>query len=217
MSEEGTSPPRRLLALLAVAVLVLAALAYWAFSQRASSSDADGPASGSPTPSAAAQSGAARPAPSPTGSASTQTPAPSGTDAPGPLAAQDAEEVAEHALGAVGAALVDPAEATDMTQVLTGAALEAFENQRQEWESQEWTQSGAPSLEDPEILDSDPDGTWVRMQVCVDSSRVSVLDDTGTDMRSPDAPQRTLNVLRLALENGTWKLAEQEFADPPGC
>lgn len=119
MSEEGTSP-RRLLALLAVAVLVLAALAYWAFSQRAPSSDADGPASGSPTPSAAAQSGAAQPAPSPTGSASTQTPAPSGTDAPGPLAAQDAEEVAEHALGAVGAALVDPAEATDMTQVLTG-------------------------------------------------------------------------------------------------
>jgi len=217
MSKEGMSPSRRLLALLAVAVLVLAALAYWVVSQRASSSGADGPASGSPSPSAAAQSGAAQPAPSPTGPASTPTPAPSGTDTPGPLAAQDAQEVAEHALEAVGAALVAPADAPDMTKVLTGAALEAFENQRQEWESQEWTQSGAPSLEDPEILDSDPDGTWVRMQVCVDSSRVSVFDDTGTDMRSPDAPQRTLNVLRLALEDGTWKLEEQVFADPPDC
>lgn len=214
MSTEGTSLSRRMLALLAATVLVLAGLLYWVVSQRSPSSDADVPPSGTPSASAPARTRAAT-TPSPTGS--TPAPAPGGTVAPGPLDAQDAEEVAEHALGVIGDALTSPADAEDMTGVLTGAALEAFENQRQEWEAQAWTQSGTPSLEDPQILDSDPAGTWVRMQVCVDSSQVTVRDDTGTDMRNPAAPQRSLNVLRLALEDGTWKLEEQVFADPPDC
>lgn len=222
MSEEPRRHTRRIVAALAVVALILIALTYWAVSQRSPSSGAD-PAASAPAPAPASASPTTSTTPSPDASSpaagGTGTPGDpqSGADASSPLDAQDAATVTSGALDSLSDALVAPADGADLTDVLTGAALATFENQRQEWESQGWTQSGTPVLEDPRILESDPDGNWVRLQVCVDSSQVSVRDDAGTEMRPADAPQRTLNIFRLALVEGKWLLEDQTFADPPEC
>ena len=204
---------RAAVALVLLLVVVLAGLALWAASRHAGSG-ARPSSSGTPV--------ALTPTPSPTDPAPSDSPsAPQSgatTTASGAvLSDQEATEVVAEAMGAVSDALRTPAQVGDLSSRLSGAALEAFENQRQEWEAQGWTQSGAPTLEGLRLVEEDPSGTRVRVEVCVDSSGVSVHDDTGAQIRPPSDPQRSLNVLLLVDEGGTWKLAEQTFADPPQC
>lgn len=141
---------------------------------------------------------------------------PPATATPGALDEAQTEALAEDLLVAVSAALSAP-ETADVSNALTGAALEEFENQRQEWETNEWHQENAATVDGVEVLSTSSDGTSVTAQMCVDSSQLRVVDSAGTDVRSSDAPQRSAMVLTFVLVDGRWLLSEQTFAEDPSC
>lgn len=141
---------------------------------------------------------------------------PAATASPGALDEAQVETLTEDLLVAVSAALAAP-ETADASQALTGAALEEFENQRQEWEANGWYQENAATVDDVAILSTAPDGSSLTAQMCVDSSDLRVMDETGAEVRSSEAPQRSAMVFTFVLVEGRWLLSEQAFAEDPEC
>lgn len=186
---------RPLLALAIVCVGVILILVVW---RQAASGPRAGSASGSPTASVPAW-----------------TPPPA-TATPGPLDATQVESVTEDMLEALSVALADP-EHADLSAVMTGSALEAFENQREEWANEQWHQENAATVDGGEVMSTADDGTSVTAQMCIDSSAVRILDDAGTDLNPADAPQRSAMILTYVLIDGRWLLSEQGFAEDPNC
>lgn len=157
--------------------------------------------------------------PAATGASATPSAPPPPSPAPLPAGALDAaqvESLAEHVLAGQAQALADPVTAEAST-LLTGAALEEFRNQREEWESGQWHQEGAATVDGVEVLEASADSGSLTAQMCVDSTTVRVLDENGADVRPADSPQRTLTVMTFAFVDGHWKLASQSFAAEPDC
>lgn len=141
---------------------------------------------------------------------------PAATASPGALDEAQVETLTEDLLVAVSAALAAP-ETGDASQALTGAALEEFENQRQEWEANGWYQENAATVDGVEILSTSPSGSSLTAQMCVDSSDLRVMDEAGAEVRSTESPQRSAMVLTFVLVEGRWLLSEQVFAEDPEC
>lgn len=128
------------------------------------------------------------------------------------------EELVEKTLETSWSSFKDPEAALDMSALLTGVALEDFENQREEWAVTQLHQVGDAEIVSTEIEATD-DPAAVVARVCVDSSAVDVEDQNGTVVNA-DIPRDELRSLMLTtfrLEDGTWKLAEQSFPDDPRC
>lgn len=127
-------------------------------------------------------------------------------------------ELVEKTLQTSWSSLEDPEAALDMSALLTGVALEDFENQRQEWAVTKLHQVGKAKIVSTVIEPTD-DPTAVVARVCVDSSAVEVRDENDAVVNSdiPRDEQRSLMLTTFRLEDGTWKLAERSFPDDPHC
>ena len=214
MSDQQQSSKRRWgLIVAAVLAVLLFGIVLWL-----ALNDADNEQSGS-QPGLVMSGQASAPPSSMTPSASAHPSANAPTPSPTDAASQDveAQEVATHALDAVAQAMASPQTTPDLSGVLTGAYLEAFNIQREEWENNQWTQSGSPTISNVKVLENTDNGTRLVTQMCVDSSTVKVLDENGVDVRSTTDAQRTLNIFTFVLENGTWRLSDQSFPEDPNC
>ncbi|MDC4233603.1 hypothetical protein M3T53_07790 [Actinomyces sp. B33] len=205
-----SSPSRRSLLLLVLVALVVVALlvGWWAWvlsrpagvDDAASGSGVSDPESGIPETTAPESAGPAN-----TG------------DVSGPLSQEQAAEQVGWALATVSEGLADPASgrATDLSGILTGFSLEEYAAQAEEFDDTGLHQEGAPSIEDPVLVEASDDGTRITLQACVDSSGVTIVNEAGT--RLERTSDRALSLFFLVLEDGAWKIEKQGFAEDPTC
>lgn len=126
----------------------------------------------------------------------------------------DATDAAHEAVAQVAQALADPAQAQKAMGSLTGALREETLNRAQEMTAEGWHVEGVPSVQDAKIVQESAD--QVRLQACVDSSAVTVLDDAGNEVGAT-SPSRTLTLFTLVRSHGEWFVSEQAFAEDPHC
>lgn len=108
--------------------------------------------------------------------------------------------------------------ATELGEVAVGAMLSELEATLAEFEDMGWTQVGTPSVTSVELLSGgQPGDTEATVAVCIDSSNVRVADQSGNDMRNPDAPSRSLHIYVLVWLEGRWLASEHTFPDDPTC
>ncbi|MDO4244207.1 MAG: hypothetical protein Q4C85_10725 [Actinomyces sp.] len=191
---------RRLLVVVLVCACLLAGVLWYLNASRDSGGGAA--ATSTPTATGASATPSAPPPPSP-------VPLPAGA-----LDATQAEALAEQVLAGQAQALADPVTA-DASTLLTDAALEEFRNQREEWESEQWHQEGAATVDGVEVLEASADS--LTAQMCIDSSAVQVLDENGAQVRPADSPQRTRTIMTFVFVDGHWRLSGQSFAVEPDC
>jgi len=153
-------------------------------------------------------------------STTTDSPAPTSTvTAPTPSAPGGIdEELVARILGVTWTVLANPATALDLSEVLTGTALEDVENQRQEWVINEWRQQGTAEIVSTELEPTD-DPAVTRAHVCVDSADVSVVDAEGNVINDdiPAEETRSLMIVTFSLEGDQWRMSERQFPDDPRC
>lgn len=114
--------------------------------------------------------------------------------------------------------LEQPAENIDLTQVLTGAALEARDNERQELESNKLRQEGKPKVLHSEIVPGDSPNK-VSARICVDNSDVKLFDENNVLVNGnvPAEEQRSAMLASFEKVDGMWKMSDLQFPDDPRC
>ena len=133
-----------------------------------------------------------------------------------PLTDGEAADTTLEALTRTATALSDPGNPVDLSDVLTGSALDEYLAQSEEFMNTGVHQEGAPTIENARITNTSEDGTSLEVEACVDSSAVQVLNDQGTDLRASQ-PKRSLTIFTLTNPDGSWKLASETFPDDPTC
>lgn len=111
----------------------------------------------------------------------------------------------------------DPAAFAD---VVSGAARDELEAQQLEFAANGWSLTGDTKVDGVSVLASDPAGNppSARVQACVDSSAVVVVDADGKPVPSnPDAVRRALNIYDLNFVDGVWRVVSHSFPDDPTC
>lgn len=132
-----------------------------------------------------------------------------------PLTEEEAADTTLDALTRTATALSDPGNPVDLSDVLTGSALDEYLAQAEEFMNTGVHQEGAPTIENARITNTSEDGT-IEVEACVDSSAVQVLNDQGTDLRASQ-PKRSLTIFTLTNPDGSWRLASETFPDDPTC
>ena len=184
----------------AVLLLVLAIVAVRALR----AAPEDGPGDGATSPSTSAPT------------APDESTSPSRTAPVTPLSEEEAADTTLDALTRTATALSDPGNPADLSEVLTGSALDAYLAQAEEFMNTGVHQEGAPTIENARITNSSEDGASLEIEACVDSSSVRVLNDQGTDLPASQ-PKRSLTIFTLTNPDGSWKLASETFPDDPTC
>lgn len=124
----------------------------------------------------------------------------------------------EDLLQTAWSSLEDPHAELDLSELLTGTALEDFENQRMEWTISEFHQEGKAEIISTDIEPA-TDSDQVTATVCVDSSAVKVLDENGTVVNDGIPPEelRSTMIVILVREENVWRIVERQFPDDPRC
>ena len=111
--------------------------------------------------------------------------------------------------------------AMDFSQVAVGAALGGLEAQAQEFASNGWQQSGSIKVVgEATISKLSTDGQpQVAVTVCVDSSAVTVVDDSGASVlaAAPQGTRKNLNIYTVQDVSGTWLVANHTFPNKTAC
>ena len=241
--------PARKKSLLAAAILLIIALVIVGFLRLTGSSDTDAAASAASGASGAQSIDDDAQSDIPQSVPKTIAPQSGGpANASGSLAT-DAEAAgqATFVMNTLWGAFTDPeqARATDLSSVLTASALEEFDAQAQEWNTDGTRVSGTPRIEDAHVTASDGttatvracDGTHttgsptledvhiisddgagnITVSACVDSSNVRVLNDAGTALTDDTTMTRALTYFQFVKDGGAWKLSGFSFPDDPTC
>lgn len=206
--------PARKKSLMVAAILLIAALIIVGVLRLTRSSD-------SPTAAASgAQSEQDDPYADPQSVPKTITPQSGGpANASGSLSTdEEASGQTSFVMNTLWGAYTDPAQAlaTDLSSVLTAAALEEFDSQALEWSRDGTHSTGTPTLENVHIHNDDGAGN-VTVSACVDSSSVNVVNDAGTSLRDDAAPTRVLTYFQFVKDGEKWKLSGLSFPDDPTC
>lgn len=167
--------------------------------------------------------GAAKP--SPTADTGTRTPSAAPQPVRGVPAAlrQQARASATDYLDTVSDTLADPRAATASKGIgggrLTGAALAQLTNQATELAGNDQRVLGRPRVVSAAVTDRSASPPTLTVAVCVDNSRVKVVDRSGKELRSGAAAkkERSLNLLTLVRRSGTWVVTDLTFPDDPSC
>lgn len=219
------------LAILVGAVIVIAVLLNHGL--MASGSPGSDAAGGTPTPVAVPTGGQVPPAPSAKASAkATAEPVPTipGTPVPTASAAPKSED-GQKQLAAGGAAGFMKESAAILAQAATpnvgrlaaiaaGSAYEGILASAAEFETNGWHQEGEPVVVFTNVMAYDPvqSPDTMSLGVCVDSSQVNVLTESGTVVRAGAASDRSLNMLTMTRnEAGAWLVTKLSFPDNPNC
>jgi hypothetical protein len=222
MSEPGQAPrARRRTTGIVVAAVALASLVVLLIVTQASPSagrpDAQGSSSQAgalPTASGSAAA-AAKPSEDPSASA---TPA---VAVPAPVAASVAKNAAAY-VGRTAAVLakVTPPSKAELSAVATGSAYDSLMARTTEFEANGWHIEGKPKVVSTKVVRYQPSAKppTVTLNVCIDSSAVSVLTKAGVTVQKGSAKDRSLNVMTLVQSPmRTWLVSEVTFPDNPAC
>lgn len=145
--------------------------------------------------------------------------APASTGAPVPAADFNGnidDAYVEDSLAGAHTVLAQPEVARDMSQVLSGTALEDFDNQRLELEASGLHMEGNPKVVSSREVDSPQPGTVVK-EVCVDNSAVRTVDENGKEVATPAGQERSRMLLTYVEADGAWTLSKLSFPDDPNC
>lgn len=202
-------------------VLLLAVVAVALFISRLGGVEPAGEESLSPATSDNSMNSGDAPRQDPDGAG--DAPAPQGAvpTTPPPAPAGDEEDAVDYLVSTIYAVtppllVGDP---VDLSQIATGTVLSSLEAMAVEFEHNGWSQEGSAVVASWEIVDEemDADPPTMTIEVCVDSSDVRIVDDAGQQLRTPDAPQRSLNIYTAVKEAGQWRLSGHTFPDDPDC
>jgi hypothetical protein len=107
----------------------------------------------------------------------------------------------------------------NISDSVTGAMAEEVLATAAEFEAMGWTQSGTPEIVDVRVVraPTPQEPLDAIVEVCLDSSNVQILDESGRNVRPADTPQRSLNIFVLRLVDGSWLVAERTFPADPDC
>lgn len=107
----------------------------------------------------------------------------------------------------------------DIQKVATGAAADDFMATAFEYSQNGWSVEGEPTfVGEPRVASTTFNGAEAKkVEVCVDSSKVSVKDQAGNSMISSTAPKRSRTIYTLVQSDNTWKIASMDFPDNPDC
>lgn len=114
--------------------------------------------------------------------------------------------------------LEQPTDNIDLTHVLTGAALEARENERQELEANGLRQEGAAKVIHSEITPGQTPNV-MNAHLCVDSTDIKLFDKNNVHVNAhvPAEEQRSALLASFEKVDGQWKLADLQFPNDPRC
>lgn len=114
-----------------------------------------------------------------------------------------------------------PPAAIDFSAVAYGSALGELEAQHQEFASNGWQQSGTVhAVGTAATASTVKDGTeQVSVTVCLDSSSVSVVDNTGATVLAAEkaGTRKNLNTYVVQEVSGAWLVVEHTFPGDSGC
>ena len=146
-----------------------------------------------------------------------QSAGPANTAGAGMGGDDEASQQVDFVLASMWQAYSDPstAIATDLSSILTESALEEFDAQAQEWNTDGTRVSGTPRIEDAHVTASD--GTTATVRACVDSTGVTVTNDAGSPLTDDTSLMRALTDFSFVNDGGSWKLSGVSFPDDPTC
>ena len=146
-----------------------------------------------------------------------QSAGPANTAGAGMAGDDEASQQVDFVLASMWQAYSDPstAIATDLSSILTESALEEFDAQAQEWNTDGTRVSGTPRIEDAHVTASD--GTTATVRACVDSSGVAVTNEAGSSLTDDTSLTRALTDFSFVNDGGSWKLSGVSFPDDPTC
>jgi hypothetical protein len=107
-----------------------------------------------------------------------------------------------------------------ITPVVAGRAKAELQAQQIEFQSNGWTVRGTTRVDGVQLLSSDPTAATptARVQACIDSSDVTLLDAHGKAVVAPpQAVRRALNLYSLAYTGGAWHIVGHSFPADPSC
>lgn len=130
--------------------------------------------------------------------------------------AEQAVTATSEALTTVAEVLSAPEEDFKLGDVATGSYLGSVEATREQFLAEGLVQTGEVKVEDITILEELDDGS-VRVQACVDSSDIQVLDENGVNLRGEGTFDRALTIFTLESFGDRWVIADETFGDPPEC
>lgn len=107
----------------------------------------------------------------------------------------------------------------DWERLAADVYLGSLRAQTQEFQTMGWHQVGAARVIDVVVLEHDLDATppTMRVQACVDSSDVQIVDADGVELRGEGTPTRSSFLLTLIYRDGAWLIAQESFAEDPDC
>ena len=113
------------------------------------------------------------------------------------------------------------AQAPDYSGISEGAALGELIGQFDEFQDNEWIQTGSPvvvAVLGYEDLEAES-GPLKRLSICIDSSLVELKDQQGLILlpAAELGTRRSLNFYDLQERDGAWKVLSHSFPDDPAC
>ena len=194
----------------AILVLVAAAI-IWGANGRADDAAAPPSSVPAPTSTSASASPSSQPSPSP-------VPVPAATTSPGEVSS-DASTLVTPFVKADAAARQTPAQPLALTEVSTGAALDDLQIAVEELQAGGLTQIGEPVLVSAVVTSDELEATppTATVLVCLDYSKVDLVNSAGESAKDATAPQRVSTILRLVKQDDSWLVADRTFPDDPSC
>lgn len=107
---------------------------------------------------------------------------------------------------------------SELAAVATGAVQDELSIAAQERYDNRWTVEGVATLAWVRIVEDNRSATppSFRVQACVDSSNVRVLDDGGRPLSRPGA-QRAINEYVIVESGGSWVISSARLTTDPPC
>ncbi|KRE78527.1 hypothetical protein ASG71_11710 [Arthrobacter sp. Soil763] len=102
----------------------------------------------------------------------------------------------------------------------TGSAYDSLLAKASEYKANGWHLDGKPKVVSTKVVRYQPGAQppTVTLNVCVDSSAVSVLTSAGATVQKGSANDRSLNVMTLVQSaTRTWLVSQVTFPDNPDC
>lgn len=143
----------------------------------------------------------------------------------GDASAESDSDAAIHALVEADEAIRQMDEETTDEQVDVDAVAQDFvkgelEATESEYAANGWHQEGSVEVADVQEVDSDRDSDpqTVTLRVCLDSSDVTIVDESGDPVgQDHEAPDRVPHLYTLVRADGGWKAAEHSFPEESSC
>lgn len=117
---------------------------------------------------------------------------------------------------ALAAPVPDPA---NLQELAIGSAYDAMMANAGDFINNGWHQVGTPTVASIIVTGYEPSATppQATLNVCVDSSAVTVLTADGTVVKAGTAGDRSMNILTVVLSGGKWLVSQESFPADPSC